>query len=155
MELQQKTTLQQNIEKIEKANRTTLLAVSAAVSALNNSYKSFWDLPDAELLELLQYLFDNGKMQEVFAKHYNSAASLNAILDAGDSVGNRAIAKAAKEIAVENDQVFFVQLDQAGDLAVPDFEVFTPHEDGSVTYTAPLPEPAVVDDNTIEIDSQL
>jgi hypothetical protein len=109
MKLQQKTTLQQNIEKIETANRTTLLAVSAAVSALNNSYKSFWNLPDAELLELLQYLFDNNRLQEVFFKHYNAATALNAILDAGGNVGNRAIAKAAKEIAVEDDQVSFVE----------------------------------------------
>jgi hypothetical protein len=109
MKLQQKTTLQQNIEKIETANNTTLLAVSAAVSALNNSYKSFWNLPDAELLELLQYLFGNGTLQEVFSKHYNAATALNAILDAGDSVGNRAIAKAAKEIAVEDGQVSFVE----------------------------------------------
>jgi len=109
MKLQQKTTLQQNIEKIETANNTTLLAVSAAVSALNNSYKSFWNLPDAELLELLQYLFDNGALQEVFAKHYNAATALNTILDAGGIVGNRAIAKAAKEIAVEDDQVSFVE----------------------------------------------
>jgi len=110
MKLQQKTTLQQNIEKIETANNTTLLAVSAAVSALNNSYKSFWNLPDAELLELLQYLFGNGKLQEVFTNHYIAATSLNAILASAGYGGSLAIATAAREFEVTDGVISLVEV---------------------------------------------
>ncbi len=143
MKLQQKTTLQQNIEKIETANNTTLLAVSAAVSALNNSYKSFWNLPDAELLELLQYLFDNDKLQEVFVKHYNAATALNAILASAGYGGSLAIATAAREFEVTDGVISLVEAKLADQRRV--LEV-----DGGVYKVTTLPPEPEDDELVIE-----
>ena len=111
MNLQQKTPLQKNIEKIEEANRTTLLAVSSAISALNNSYRLFWGLPENELLELLQHLYENEKLQEVFINHFTAASALNTIRNAGGFGGPTAIAAAAREIEVNDGVVSFVEVE--------------------------------------------
>jgi len=100
MKLIQKTTIQQNIESIESAANTAINATASAVHALNNSHRVFWGLPDNELVELLQYLLNEGKLQEVFNKHYVSATNLNQILDNGEYDGVRAIATVGRAFEI-------------------------------------------------------
>jgi hypothetical protein len=92
MKLINKTVIQQNVERIEAAANTAILATASAAHALNNSHSVFWGLPDNELTELLQYLFDEGKLQDIFNRHYIAAMGLNDILDNGEYDGVRAIA---------------------------------------------------------------
>jgi len=101
MKLIQKTTIQQNIESIESAANTAINATVAAVHALNNSHSVFWSLPDEELVELLQYLLNEGKLQEIFNEHYVAAVNLNQILDGGEHGGVRAIASVGRAFEVD------------------------------------------------------
>jgi NurA-like 5'-3' nuclease len=101
MNITSKTTLQSNIEKIEAAANTAILATASAVHALNNSYNTLWGLNDDELTELLQYLLNEGKLLEVFTKHYVAATGLNKILDDGEYDGVRAIAVAGREFEID------------------------------------------------------
>lgn len=100
MKLITKTPLQQNIESIESAANTAILAAASAVHALNNSFNVFWDLPDDELTELLQYLLDQGELINVFRKHGESAVALNKILDDGEYTGIRAISEISRKFII-------------------------------------------------------
>lgn len=109
MNIKPKTQLDKNFEKIDEATKTTLLAVHSAIIALNQSYQALWGLPEDELKAVLQEMVNIGKLQEVFEKHYLTATNLNAILDAGEFAGTRAIFVPAKDFTIdENGIVDFV-----------------------------------------------
>jgi hypothetical protein len=101
MKLIQKSKTQQNIESIESAANTAILAAASAAHALNNSYNTFWNLPDDELEELLQYLLNEGELFNIFKKHGESATALNKILEDGGYEGVRAIDKITREFTID------------------------------------------------------
>jgi hypothetical protein len=105
MKLTNQTTIQTNLQKIENTAKDFLRTVVAATQSLNNSYYSLWKLPDDQLTEVLQHLLNEGKLEEVFTKHYIAATSLNYILDDGEYVGVRAIAVAGREFEVSEEGV--------------------------------------------------
>jgi hypothetical protein len=108
MKLTNQTTLQTNLLKIENTAKDFLRTVVAATQSLNNSYYSLWKLPDDQLTEVLQHLLNEGKLEDVFTKHYIAATSLNNILDGGEYVGVRAIAIAGREFEISEEGVLTV-----------------------------------------------
>lgn len=81
MNIYEKTELEQDLQKIELSVRKTVSTISMAVHALNSSYDLLWSLPEERLLAVLQHLFENEKLQDIFDKHNFAANSLNSILN--------------------------------------------------------------------------
>lgn len=100
MNLTNRTTLEKNLGNIEASAARALRSVAAAMQTLNRSYHELWSLPDEELGPLLQKLLDDGKLQELFNKHYTVATSLNAILDSEAYAGERAVAVPGRAFTV-------------------------------------------------------
>jgi hypothetical protein len=101
MTITKKTTLQLNIEAIERSANTAVLAAASAAHSLNNSFNVFWNLPDDQLTELLQHLFNEGVLMSIFQKHAEAAAMLNKILEDGEHTGVRAIDKITREFTID------------------------------------------------------
>lgn len=102
-----KTQLQQDINAIENAASTAMLAVDAAIHALNISYNALWTLPTDRLVGLLQHLYNENLLLEVFEKHHNAANKLNEIAASGNSSA-RAIDIPGQNIKIENNIVSIV-----------------------------------------------
>jgi len=73
--------LSQDLNTIEQCSKTVILAVAAAATALNDSYNFLWRLPDDRLAAVLQYLYDNNLLWEIFTDHNYAAVSINGILE--------------------------------------------------------------------------
>lgn len=100
MQLINKTQTEKNIDNLEKRIDKATLALAQTVNALNSAYECVWTLPDEQLRELLQCLFDNNKLQDIFNIHAQSAANINALLDAINYSGARAKEGAGREYTI-------------------------------------------------------
>lgn len=110
MQLTNKTQTEKNISNLEKRIEKATSALAQTANALNNAYDCVWTLPEDQLKELLQALLDNNKLQSVFNIHAQSAASINALLDAIDYPGVRAKEGASREYTVIDGVVEFTPL---------------------------------------------
>ena len=110
MQLINKTLTQKNIDSLEKRVNKATLALAQTANALNDAYNCVWSLPDEQLRELLQTLLDNDKLQSVFDIHAQSAASVNALLDAIDYSGVRAKEGVGREYAIVDGIVEIIPL---------------------------------------------
>jgi len=109
MKILNQTQGEKDIITLQAGINRALRAVITAKDELNRAHAETWSLPEDRLIIILQSLYDSGKLIEMFENHYIAATAINTILDSVEYVGNRAIAKAAKEIAVEDGQVSFVE----------------------------------------------
>lgn len=96
---QDKTVLEQNLYRIEESLLLVDNYVRAAIMNLNQSYNALWNLPDDELLELLNFL-GLAKSTEIFETHYKHAVGLNEIMDARGIIGDRAVCVMGRSLGV-------------------------------------------------------
>jgi hypothetical protein len=100
MNLLQKNKTEDNIISIEAHVARTTSIISGAIRALNDGYNALWNLKIDELTSVLQYLYDNGKIGELFTNHYITATYLNTIQDSTNTGGVRAISTPRYQIEV-------------------------------------------------------
>ena len=109
MNLKDKTQLDIDIEAIEQGADTFLRSIKSAIFSLNNAYDQVWSLPNDRLQSVLQYLYNNNKLQILLENHYFAATSLNEIMDRGGSTGTNAISIKGREFTIDNNIVTIVQ----------------------------------------------
>jgi hypothetical protein len=110
MNITNKTQTQKNLDNLEKRVNKATLALAQTANALNDAYTCVWSLPDEQLRELLQYLVDNNRLEEIFTIHAQSAASVNTLLEAIDYTGVRAKEGAGREYAIVDGVVEIIPL---------------------------------------------
>lgn len=110
MNITNKTQNEKNLDALEKRVNKATLALIQTANALNDAYSCVWTLSDEQLRELLQSLLDNDKLQDVFNIHAQSAASINALLDAIDYTGVRAKEGAGREYTIVDGVVEIIPL---------------------------------------------
>jgi hypothetical protein len=118
MNITNKTQNEKNLDALEKRVNKATLALAQTANALNDAYNCVWSLPDEQLRELLQSLLDNNKLQGVFDIHAQSAASINALLDAIDYNSVRAKEGAGREYTIVDGVVEIVPLPEPGSIEV-------------------------------------
>jgi hypothetical protein len=100
MNITDKTTLQRNLDSLERRVTKATQALQNTANNLNAAYDSVWSLPEDQLLECLQALVTNGKFEQIFTVHANAAASVNTLLDAVGASGTRAKVGAARPYTI-------------------------------------------------------
>ena len=110
MNITNKTQTQKNLDNLEKRVNKATLALAQTANALNDAYICVWSLPDEQLRELLQYLVDNNRLEEIFTIHAQSAASVNALLEAIGYSNVRAKEGAGREYAILDGVVEIIPL---------------------------------------------
>jgi hypothetical protein len=95
-----KTQLQKDIDSIDQASDVATLAASAFAKSLNNLFDALWSLPEDRLINLLQYMYDQGIFETMFGKHNYAATSINNILTNSNSSSERAKDSALREIII-------------------------------------------------------
>jgi len=75
-----KSQLQQDIDTIDKAAESAVLAFSASAFTLNHSYDTLWNLPEERLLAVLQRMYDDNTLTSTFERHNYAAAAVNQAL---------------------------------------------------------------------------
>lgn len=110
MNITNKTQTQKNLDNLEKRVNKATLALAQTANALNDAYSCVWSLPDEQLRELLQYLVDNNRLEEIFTIHAQSAASVNTLLEAIDYNGVRAKEGAGREYTIVDGIVEIIPL---------------------------------------------
>lgn len=101
MNLKEKTQLDIDIENIEQYADTFLRSITSAIFSLNEAYTQVWSLPDDRLQKVLQYLYDNNKLQLLLENHNFAANSLNEILTRGDKSTPIAFNTIGKEFIID------------------------------------------------------
>ncbi len=96
-----KTQLDLNLEKVEESIRKVAMSLNSTAMSLNMGWSTVWELPDDQLKEILQYLYDNNKFDDLLGLHHRAATSVNQLLD---KVGSQIRAKdyAGKPYKIEN-----------------------------------------------------
>ena len=105
--------LQQDINTIDKAAGTAILAFRSAAFALNHYYDALWNLLKPRLLGVLQTIHNDSTLTDVFLRHNSAAAAVNAIL--GLEAAKIAVPRV---IVITDDVVSF----SAGESATPTAE---------------------------------
>lgn len=100
----EKSTLEKNLEKIEAPLLLVENCTKTAIHNLNDSFNSFWSLPDDQIEEILNY-FGPLKVQEVFGAHFEHAAGFNKLLDSRGVDGIRATTVKPREITMDENGV--------------------------------------------------
>lgn len=111
MQLITKSQVDIDISNIEDSIRSFINAINASIFTLNNTYNALWSLPDERLRNVLQKLYDESKLIEVFTNHNFSASSLNAIQLKSNPSGPKAIDVAGREFEIVNGVVTLKQVD--------------------------------------------
>ena len=75
-----KTQLQKDIDAIDKAAESVVLAFSSSAFTLNNSYDALWNLPKERLLAVLQRMYDDNILTSIFTRHNYAATAVNEAL---------------------------------------------------------------------------
>lgn len=105
MQLTQKTQVDIDITNIEDSIRAFTNALNASIFTLNIAHNALWSLPDDRLRDVLQKLYDNGKLKEVFENHNYSANCLNNMQLRSNTEGPKAIDVAGREFEILNGQI--------------------------------------------------
>ena len=100
-----KSQLQTDLDEINEAAKTVTLLLSSCANALNRSYAALWNLPDDRLTEVLQSLYDNGNLYNVFSNPQLMAASINQVLNSVEAQGVRAKDAAPRQFDIISDKV--------------------------------------------------
>lgn len=110
MQLINKSQTQRNLDALEKRIEKATLALAQTANALNAAYDCVWSLPEDQLKDLLQYLLDNNRLEEVFSIHAQSAASINALLSAIGYSGAKAKDGAGRQYEIIDGIVSIIPL---------------------------------------------
>lgn len=97
----QKSQLELDLLSIEKSVEKATLSLAAASTALNNAYSSIWELPDDRLLNVLQWLVNEQKLQPLLDLHYASGTAVNTILDNVGHNGVRIITTVGRQFTID------------------------------------------------------
>lgn len=101
MTITPKTQTEIDLLSIEKSVDKATLALASAATSLNNAYSSVWNLPDERLLNVLQWLVTNQKLQPLLDLHYASGTAVNAILDNVGFSGKRVVTVVGREFTID------------------------------------------------------
>jgi hypothetical protein len=137
MNITNKTTLQRNLDALERRATKTIQALQHTANALNAAYDSIWSLPEDQLLECLQTLVDTNKFEEIFGVHLAAATGINSLLDAVEASGARAKVGVGRPYLITDGVVSFPTPEP-----LPEGYDVVFAEDGSaeITYTPPVVE---------------
>lgn len=96
----QKTQTESNIEELDKFAQAIENSINSTINLLNLSHSYLWNLPDEQLINVLQWLYDKGMIEETFNKHYQIATAVNGLAN----IGNMQTAKDSKgrEFTIDN-----------------------------------------------------
>lgn len=99
--IKDKTKLDLNLEKVEQSIQKVVMSLNLTAASLNTAWSTVWNLPDDQLKEILQYLYDNNKFEDLLGLHHVAATSINQLLD---KVGSQIRAKdyAGKPYKIED-----------------------------------------------------
>ena len=113
------TRAQRNLLRIQTDEERTLQAIEAAVIAVRVGYEFVWQLPDEELQELLQELYDTpteapfgNELNRLLHRHYTAATSLNGILGSAGREGVRAADTAPRAWNITDGRIELIPLPQ-------------------------------------------
>ena len=96
------TQLEQDLSNITRAANGTTYYGQLLVTALNAAHASVWSLPDDRLTAVLNRLGAD-QVAALIALHSQTAAALNASLDAAGDTGPRAIVSPGREYTIAAD----------------------------------------------------
>jgi hypothetical protein len=133
-----KSQLQQDIDTIDKAAESAVLAFSASAFTLNNSYDALWNLPKDRLLAVLQRMYDDNTLASTFERHNYAAAAVNQTLGY-----NAAKVAAPLEIIITDGVLSFPEV-----VVVEEEETIALSEVDSQPVFLMTDEPALVEDNS-------
>ena len=125
MNITNKTTLQRNLDALEKRVTKATQALQNTANSLNAAYDSVWSLPEDQLLECLQTLVDTNKFEEIFGVHLAAATGINSLLDAVQASGTRAKVGAGRPYVIIDGVVSFPEpepLPTPDPLPIPEFD---------------------------------
>lgn len=100
-----KSQLQTDIDSINNAAQIVTLLLLSCVNALNKSYNTLWSLPDDRLTEVLQSLYDNGELNNVFSNHQLIASAINQVLNNVQTDGTKAKDTAPRQFDIVNGKI--------------------------------------------------
>jgi hypothetical protein len=95
------TQLEQDLSNIARAANGTTYYAQLLVQSLNAAHAAVWSLPDDRLTAVLNHL-GAAKVAALIALHSQTAAALNASLDAAGDTGARAIVTPSREYTIAN-----------------------------------------------------
>lgn len=98
----EKTTLEQNLERINTPLTLLENNVRSSIHNLNESFTVFWSLPDDQLEEVLNH---KGyiEMERIFTAHNTYALSLNSLLEDRGIAYPRAITEKPRNIYMDEE----------------------------------------------------
>lgn len=94
--------IDRDIAAINQAAAGTTYYGQQLVTALNNAHAAVWNLPDDRLAAVLNRLGPD-QVAALIALHSQTAAALNASLDAAGDTGNRALISPGREYTIAAD----------------------------------------------------
>ena len=96
------TQLEQDLSNITRAANGTTYYGQLLVQSLNAAHAAVWSLPDDRLTAVLNHLGAD-QVAALIALHSQTAAALNASLDAAGDTGPRAIVSPSREYTIAAD----------------------------------------------------
>lgn len=96
------TQLEQDLSNIARAANGTTYYAQLLVQSLNAAHAAVWSLPDDRLTAVLNHLGPD-QVAALIALHSQTAAALNASLDAAGDTGARAIVQPGREYTIAAD----------------------------------------------------
>lgn len=99
--LPQTSRLYQNLSKIDAPIKRIEKRVASSINDLNESFQSFWSLPDEEINEILEHHGIEG-IQIIFGAHNANGTFFNQLLESRNISSPRAILTVPRELEVVN-----------------------------------------------------
>ena len=115
------TTLQANLSKIDAPIQRIEKRIAACINDLNESFRTFWNLPDEQINEILKY-HGIEETRAIFGAHNDNGAAFNKLLEDRGIASPRAILTAPRELEVVDGHLQVVPLPQPEAVAEPEME---------------------------------
>lgn len=105
MNINNKTQLQSDLNRIQAGIDKSEEVVGVAIDRLNQAHKEFWSFPDDRLEAVLQQLHDDNSLNDLFANHSGYAVDLNSLAENHTDIVKRARVGANREFTISDDIV--------------------------------------------------
>jgi hypothetical protein len=103
------TTLQANLSKIDAPIQRIEKRIAACINDLNESFRAFWNLPDEQINEILEY-YGVEATQAIFGVHNVNGAAFNKLLEDRGISTPRVILTAPRELQIVDGNLQVVPL---------------------------------------------
>ena len=117
--LPQTSRLYQNLSKIDAPIKRIEKRVASSINDLNESFQSFWSLPDEEINEILEH-HGIAETQAIFGAHNANGTFFNQLLESRGVVSPRAILTAPRELEVVNGNLRVVPIPEQVEEPAPE-----------------------------------